>query len=56
VEAGWRRSPTRALACHWSNRNGRLECRWQAETNDAPTAAFDQNDTTGRGCGLALAG
>jgi hypothetical protein len=29
--AGKRRSPTPALACHWFNRNGRLECRWQTE-------------------------
>ena len=34
---GKRRSPSPALACHWFNRNGRLECRWQAEPNgDAP--------------------
>jgi hypothetical protein len=36
---GKRRSPTPALACHWLVRNGRLECRWQAETgDDAPVA------------------
>jgi hypothetical protein len=56
AEAGSRRSPAPVLACHWFNRNGRLECSWQAETNGAPTGVLDQNDTTGRGYGLALAG
>ena len=28
-----RRSPMPALACHWIDRGGRLECRWQAEPN-----------------------
>jgi len=37
---GKRRSPSPALACHWFDRNGRLECRWLAEPNDdAPIAA-----------------
>jgi hypothetical protein len=31
---GRRRSPTPALACHWVDRNGRLECRWQTESVD----------------------
>jgi hypothetical protein len=31
---GKRRSPSPALACHWFDRNGRLECRWLAEPND----------------------
>jgi hypothetical protein len=31
---GKRRSPPPALACHWFDRNGRLECRWLAEPND----------------------
>jgi hypothetical protein len=31
---GRRRSPTPALACHWFDRNGRLECRWQADSSD----------------------
>jgi hypothetical protein len=36
---GRRRIPTPALACHWIDHNGRLECRWQAETSrDAPVA------------------
>jgi uncharacterized protein YodC (DUF2158 family) len=26
-----RRSRTAALTCHWFDRNGRLECRWQTE-------------------------
>ena len=34
---GRRRIPTPALACHWIDRNGRLECRWQAD-GDAPVA------------------
>jgi hypothetical protein len=50
---GKRRAPTPALACHWFNHNGRLECRWQAETNgDAPIADIDNQDTTGRASGL----
>src|ERR1700730_6034338 len=64
---GQRRIPTPALACHWFNRNGRLECRWQAEPNgDAPIGDFDEHGTMGRasdlssrqprGRGLALAG
>lgn len=28
VAKGKRGSPSPALACHWSNRNGRLECCW----------------------------
>jgi hypothetical protein len=66
AEAGKRRSQTPVLVCHWFNRNGRLECHWQAETNDAPGGAFDEQRATGRsrgqspmlarGCGLALAG
>jgi hypothetical protein len=36
---GRRRIPNPALACHWIDRNGRLECRWQAESSgDAPVA------------------
>jgi hypothetical protein len=39
---GGRRSPIPALACHWLDRDGRLECHWQIETDDdapiAPTA------------------
>jgi hypothetical protein len=31
---GRRRSPIPALTCHWFDRDGRLECRWQVETND----------------------
>ena len=34
---GRRRAPTPALACHWFDRGGRLECRWQAD-GDAPVA------------------
>ena len=64
---GQRRIPTPALVCHWFNRNGRLECRWQAEPGaDAPISDFDEHAAAGRtsglsstrprGCGLALAG
>src|ERR1700731_1365102 len=34
---GRRRIPTPALVCHWIVRNGRLECRWQVQS-DAPVA------------------
>src|ERR1700730_15216218 len=64
---GQRRIPTPALVCHWFDRNGRLECRWQAEPNgDAPLSDFGEHGATGRtlrppapqprGRGLALAG
>jgi hypothetical protein len=65
---GRRRPPTPALACHWFNYNGRLECRWRAETSDTPTDDSDEHHrrTTGRasgrssmqprGRGLALTG
>jgi hypothetical protein len=50
---GRRRIPSPALACHWVDRNGRLECHWQAEPDgDAPIGDFDQHDTTGRASGL----
>jgi hypothetical protein len=50
---GQRRIPTPALACHWFDRNGRLECRWQAESNgDAPIGDFDEHGATGRASGL----
>jgi hypothetical protein len=52
---GRRRAPTPVLACHWLNRNGRLECRWQAETNgDTPIGGIDNHEprTTGRVAGL----
>jgi hypothetical protein len=46
---GKRRAPTPALACHWFYRNGRLECRWQAEsTSDAPIGDFDEHGAMGR--------
>jgi hypothetical protein len=38
---GKRRYPTSALACHWFNRNGRLECRWQV-ADGAPIADADE--------------
>ena len=64
---GQRRIPTPALVCHWINRNGQLECRWQTEPNGgAPISDFDEHCAAGRtsglsspqpcGRGLALAG
>ena len=51
---GRRRIPTPALACHWINRNGRLECRWQLEANgDAPLSDFAEHRTTDRAFGLS---
>jgi hypothetical protein len=51
---GRRRIPTPALACHWFNCNGRLECRWQAEpSGDAPIGDFDEHGTMGRASGLS---
>ena len=51
---GQRRIPTPALACHWFNRDGRLECRWQAEPNgDAPISDFGEHRTTGGASGLS---
>jgi hypothetical protein len=66
VAAGKRRSPTPALACHWFNRDGRLECCWHTERNDAPPGGSDEqgHSTADRASGrpptrsrhLALAG
>jgi hypothetical protein len=60
---GERRIPSPALACHWFDRNGRLECRWLAGTNtDAPPGDVDQHPAPGqprsppRSRGLTLAG
>ena len=61
---GKRRSPSPALACHWVDRDGRLECRWHFETT--PRGGFDapQQSAPDSACGrstlrspnLALAG
>jgi hypothetical protein len=48
---GKRRSPSPALACHWFDRNGRLECGWLAGPNDdAPLGEVVEYEhrTTGR--------
>ena len=46
---GKRRSPMPALACHWFERDGRLECRWQAEPDgDAPGGGLVQSDALDR--------
>ncbi len=48
--AGKRRPPSPALACHWFLRNGRLQCRWQAETNgDAPIGDCDEHERSSTG-------
>jgi hypothetical protein len=39
---GKRRSPPPALACHWLVRDGRLECCWHPEIDEAPPGGFDQ--------------
>ena len=52
---GPRRIPSPALACHWIDRNGRLECRWQTETNgDTPIGDinYHKHYTPGRASGL----
>jgi hypothetical protein len=50
---GRRRIPSPALACHWVDRNGHLECHWQAAPDgDAPIGDFDHHGTTGRASGL----
>ena len=51
-----RRTLAPALACHWFNRGGRLECRWQAEPDgDAPSSGLGESGTTGRASGLPQA-
>jgi len=51
---GRRRIPSPALACHWIDRNGRLECRWQLEpAGDAPIGDLDEHGTIGRSSGLS---
>ena len=47
--AGKRWAPTPVLACHWVNRDGRLECRWQTESDgDAPIGEFEQHGAWSR--------
>src|ERR1700738_2433513 len=66
---GKRRSPSPALACHWFDRNGRLECRWLGEIKEyAPLGDVDDHESRPagrasgqpsmqpRGRGLPLAG
>jgi hypothetical protein len=62
---GPRRIPSPALACHWIERGGRLECRWHPVAGDTPTGGHKdrQHSAPGRasarpiGSGyLALAG
>jgi hypothetical protein len=48
---GERRPPSPALACHWFDRKGRLECRWQAENNGAVDA--QGRNTMGHVSGLS---
>ena len=50
-----RRTPVPALACHWVDRGGRLECRWQAKPDgDAPSSGLGESGTTGQTSGLPL--
>jgi hypothetical protein len=52
---GRRRIPPPALVCHWIDRNGHLECRWQAEASgDPPVGDFDEHGVTGRASSLSL--
>jgi hypothetical protein len=52
--SGKRRSATPALACHWIDRDGRLECRWQAEPDgDAPIGGRDEGRDEGSALGRA---
>jgi hypothetical protein len=41
--AGKRRSKTPALACRWLYRDGRLECCWHLQTDDAPTGGRNED-------------
>ena len=41
---GQRRFPTPALACHWFDRDGRLECRWEVESGDGDVAWPSHNN------------
>ena len=48
------RIPAPALACHWFNRGGRLECRWEAEAGgDAPRGGLGERHATSRASGLS---
>lgn len=47
--AGKRRSPTPALACHWVDRDGRLECCWHLGTNNAPRGGADERQRSAPG-------
>jgi hypothetical protein len=51
--AGRRRHPTPALACHWFDRGGRLECRWQAD-GDAPIADAGERERPRRAARVRL--
>src|SRR6202049_1929257 len=48
---GKRRSPSPALACHWFDRHGRLECCWLAGPHDDAPLGDDEHRTTGRASG-----
>jgi hypothetical protein len=52
---GPRRMAAPALACHWFNRNGRLECRWQAQASGGAPSGLGECDATDRASGLSPA-
>jgi hypothetical protein len=52
---GRRRIPSPALVCHWIDRNGHLECRWQAEPGgDAPISDVDEHGAMSPASSLSL--
>jgi hypothetical protein len=58
---GQRRIPTPALACHWFDRNGRLECRWEFDSfsqttlEDSDSGCPDEPTFSCKRSGLAVA-
>ncbi len=50
---GRRRIPSPALTCHWLDRNGRLECRWQAG-GEAPIAVVGEHPRRATGRAFAF--
>jgi hypothetical protein len=46
---GKRRSPPPALACHWIERGGRLECHWHPVAGDTPTGGHRDHQESAPG-------